>query len=94
MYVCMYVSRSLQGRVQAGSLQGSLASVRFKVRSHRFAPRSDCKYDDGNDVDSGDDDGDDGDDGDGDGDDGDVPPTPSFLLDRSEPSSRTPQRGG
>ena len=79
MYACMYVSRSLQGRVQVGSLQGSLASVRFKVRSHRIAPRSDCKYDDGNDDDSDDGDGDgDGDDDDGDGD--DVPPTPFFFA--------------
>ena len=36
MYVCMYVCM-YQGRVQDGSLQGSLASFRFKGRSHRIA---------------------------------------------------------
>ena len=60
------------------SLQGPLTSD----RSHRIAPRSGCKHDDGND-DGNDDDNDDDDDYD-DGD--DVPPTPFFFCsyDRTE----------
>ena len=78
MYVCMYQGRSEQGRVK---------SFRFKVRSHRIAPRSGCKHDDGNDDDSDDDsDDDDYDGGDDDGDVDDVPPTTLLfcLYDRTE----------
>ena len=71
MYVCICVCM-YQGRVQVGSLQGSLASDRFKVRSHRIAPRSGCKHDDDDDDGDSDDD-DDYDDGD------DVPPPLLFA---------------
>ena len=59
MYVCMYVCM----------YQGRVGSVRFKVRSHRIAPRSGCKHDDGDD-----------DDGVDDGDDDDVALPPPFFF--------------
>ena len=75
----MYQDRSEQGSFRFVSLQGSLASFRFKVHSHRIAPRSGCKYDDGNDDDSDDDSDDDDGDDDDDSDDGVSLPPPSFL---------------
>ena len=85
MCVCMYVC------IKVGSVRfaSKFVSFRFKVRSHRIAPRSGCKHDGGDDDDGGDGDDDDGDsdddDGDGDddnGDDGDGVPShdPSFFC--------------
>ena len=107
MYVCMYVCiklGSLQGSARLGSLQGRFKvrsrSGRFKTRSHRIAPRSGCKYDDGSDDDRYDGDSDDGDDdGDSDGDDDgydggdvdDVPTIPFFFAWPIGPSSRNPR---
>ena len=86
MCVCMYVC------IKVGSVRfaSRFVSFRFKVRSHRIAPRSCCKHDDGNGDDSDDDSDDDNDyddcDGDGDGDGDDVPPTILLfcLYDRTE----------
>ena len=81
IYIYICIPRSLQGRIAS-----RFVSFRFKVRSHRIAPRSGRKHgDDDGDDDDGDDDDDDGDDGDGDdgddddGDDVALPP-PFFFC--------------